>query len=131
MIERVTEIVAAYVGKNRLGPAELPALIASVSQAFAGLGEAPPLAPTSLTPAVPIRRSVGAATITCLDCGYKGQMLKRHLSTAHGIGVDEYRTRWGLAPDYPMVAKNYSARRSALAKSLGLGLRGGRRRTIK
>ena len=131
MKERVTEIVAAYVGKNQLDPAELPALIASVSQALAGLGQAPALAPASLTPAVPIRRSVGAETITCLDCGYKGQMLKRHLSTAHGFGVDEYRTRWGLAAGYPMVAQNYSARRSELAKSLGLGLRGRRRRTIK
>ena len=128
MKEHVAEIVAAYVGKNRVDPAELPALIASVNQALAGLGQAPAAAPASLTPAVPIRRSVGTETITCLDCGYKGQMLKRHLSTAHGMTVDEYRTRWSLPRDYPMVAKNYSARRSELAKSLGLG-RGGRSRS--
>jgi len=130
MIEHVAQIVAAYVGKNRLDPVELPALITSVNQALAGLGQTPAITPALLTPAVPIRRSVGSETITCLDCGYKGQMLKRHLSTAHGIGVDEYRMRWGLAPNYPMVAKNYSARRSTLAKSLGLGLRRGKRRAV-
>jgi predicted transcriptional regulator len=124
MKERVAEIVAAYVGKNQVDPAELPALIASVNQALAGLGQASAAAPTSLTPAVPIRRSVGAESITCLDCGQKSKMLKRHLSTAHSMTVDEYRTRWSLPTDYPMVAKNYSARRSELAKSLGLGRRG-------
>jgi predicted transcriptional regulator len=128
MKEHVAEIVAAYVGKNRVDPAELPALIASVNQALASLDQASSAAaPTSLTPAVPIRRSVGAESITCLDCGQKSKMLKRHLSTAHSMTVDEYRTRWGLPTDYPMVAKNYSARRSELAKSLGLGRRGGSR----
>jgi hypothetical protein len=71
--------------------------------------------------AVSIRRSVGADAITCLDCGYKGQMLKRHISTAHSLSVDEYRTRWSLASDYPMVAPKYAARRSELAKSIGWG----------
>lgn len=128
MKEHVAEIVAAYVGKNRVDTAELPALIASVNQALASLGQAQAAAPAALTPAVPIRRSVGAELITCLDCGYKGQMLKRHLTTAHSMTVDEYRTRWSLPRDYPMVAKNYSVRRSELAKSLGLG-RGGRSRS--
>jgi predicted transcriptional regulator len=131
MIEHVAEIVAAYVGKNRLDPAELPTLIASVSRALAGLGQVPVAAPTSLTPAVPIRRSVGAETITCLDCGYKGQMLKRHLTTSHGTDPVSYRARWGLGKDYPMVAKNYATRRSDLAKAIGLGRRGGRRRAVK
>jgi predicted transcriptional regulator len=131
MIERVAEIVAAYVGKNQLAPAELPALIASVSQALAGLGQAPALGPASLTPAVPIRRSVGAESITCLDCGWSGQMLRRHLTTAHATDPASYRARWGLGNDFPMVAKNYAARRSALAKSFGFGLRGGRRRAVK
>ena len=128
MIENVAEIIAAFLKRTQVPAAELPALIASVNQALAGLGQAPAAAPTSLTPAVPIRRSVGAESITCLDCGQKSKMLKRHLSTAHGMTVDEYRTRWGLPTDYPMVAKNYSARRSELAKSLGLG-RGGRSRS--
>jgi hypothetical protein len=84
MIEHVAEIVAAYVGKNRVDPAELPALILKVSQSLAGLGKAEAGAPASLSPAVSIRRSVGAAAITCLDCGKKSAMLKRHLTTAHG-----------------------------------------------
>jgi predicted transcriptional regulator len=123
MKEQVAEIVAAYVAHNTISPDQLPTLIATVNQALAGLGQAPTAAPTALTPAVPIRRSVGADAITCLDCGYKGQMLKRHLTTAHGLTVHEYRTRWALARDYPVVAPNYAARRSELAKSIGLGRR--------
>jgi predicted transcriptional regulator len=124
MKELVAEIVVAYVGKNHVDPSELPSLIASVSKALAGLGTAPAAPTTTLTPAVPIRRSVGADTITCLDCGYRAQMLKRHLMTAHGMTTGEYRVRWNLPSDYAVVAKNYSARRSELAKSLGLGRRG-------
>jgi predicted transcriptional regulator len=124
MIEHVAEIVAAYVGKNWVDPSELPGLIQRVRQSLAGLGKAEAGSPTSLTPAVSVRRSVRANSITCLDCGYEGQMLKRHLSTAHGMTPDGYRSRWNLPSDYPMVAKNYSARRSELAKALGLGRRG-------
>jgi predicted transcriptional regulator len=120
MKEQVAEIVAAYVRKNRVDPAALPDLIAAVSRSLGGLGQ-PADEPAALTPAVPIRRSVGAKIITCLECGYKGQLLKRHLSGVHGMTVDEYRARWSLPRDYPMVAKNYSAKRSALAKQLGLG----------
>ena len=116
-------IVAAYVRKNRLDPAELPALIQQVRQSLANLHQTLVAAPASLNPAVSIRRSVRAETITCLDCGWSGQMLRRHLMAAHGMTPDEYRTRWNLPSDYPMVARNYSARRSELAKSLGLGRR--------
>jgi predicted transcriptional regulator len=122
MKERVAEIVAAYVRRNRIDPAALGELIASVSKSLAGLGgpePAPPAPP--LTPAVPIRRSVTADKVTCVECGWSSQMLKRHLGSAHGLTVNEYRTRWNLRRDYPMVAKNYSARRSQLAKALGLG----------
>lgn len=122
MKERVAEIVAGYLKHNLVAPDQLPALIISVNQALSSLGEAPALPAISPTPAVPIRRSVGAEAITCLDCGYKGQMLKRHLTTAHSTNPDEYRTRWKLPVDYPMVAPNYSARRSELAKAAGLGL---------
>ncbi len=73
------------------------------------------------TPAVPIKNSVRKATIVCLECGPSGKMLKRHLSTAHGLGVNEYRERWKLPADYPMVAPNYAAVRSELAKKIGLG----------
>ena len=124
MKEHVAGIVAAYVGKNRIDPSQLPELIASVSQALAGLGQAAAPASSSLTPAVPIRRSIGAETITCLDCGWSGKMLKRHLTSAHNTNPAEYRTRWNLPGDYPMVSKNYAARRSELAKASGLGRRG-------
>ena len=125
MKEHVAEIVAAYVGKNRLSAAELPGLIASVSEALGSLNQEQTAAAASpLVPAVAIRRSVGVDAITCLDCGKKAKMLKRHLMTAHGLTFDEYRRRWGLAANYPIVAPNYSARRSEMAKTLGLGRRG-------
>jgi predicted transcriptional regulator len=124
MQKHVAEIVAAYVGKNRVAAAELPTIIDSVSQAFGSLGQPTAEPPSSLVPAVAIRRSVAADAITCLDCGIRAKMLKRHLATAHGLTADEYRARWGLAPNYPMITKNHSARRSALAKSFGLGVRG-------
>jgi predicted transcriptional regulator len=124
MKERVAEIVAAYVRKNQIDGAELPALIASVSQSLASLGQSPTTVPGPLTPAVSIRQSVGAEAITCLDCGTKAKMLKRHLLNAHGMTPHEYRVRWSLPADYPLVSKNYSARRSELAKVAGLGRRG-------
>jgi hypothetical protein len=96
MKDRVAEIVAAYVGHNSIAPDQLPALIVSVSQALGGLGQVEPALATAPTPAVPVRRSVGAEKITCLDCGWSGQMLKRHLSTAHAMSPGDYRARWNL-----------------------------------
>ena len=110
-----TEVVAAHVGSNAVAVDQIPALIREVHQALVGLGS------EDHTPAVPINKSVRKATIVCLECGKSGKMLKRHLSTAHGLGVKEYRARWGLPADYPMVAPNYSAQRRALAKKIGLG----------
>jgi predicted transcriptional regulator len=128
MKEQVATIVAAYVRQNSIGASELPALIQRVSQSLAGLAQQPAAAaPVAPTPAVPIRRSVTDDTITCLECGWSGQMLRRHL-TVHGFGPDEYRARWNLGRDYPMTAKNYSARRTALAKATGFGMRGRPRR---
>jgi predicted transcriptional regulator len=125
MKERVVEIIAAYVRKNQIEAAQLPALIASVSQSLASLGQPPTIVPIPrpLTPAVTIRQSVGADAITCLDCGAKAKMLKRHLLNAHGLTPSEYRARWSLRADYPLVSKNYAARRSELAKAAGLGHR--------
>jgi predicted transcriptional regulator len=130
MKEHITKIVAAYVGKNHLEPAALPSLIAGVSQAFGGLGQPPAAPPIPATPAVPIRRSITADKITCLDCAWSGVMLKRHLLTAHSLSVDEYRTRWKLPSGYPMIAPNYAVRRAEIAKAAGLGRRrpGGTRR---
>lgn len=118
--EHVAEIVAGYVKRHRVDPSDLPALIKLVSETMASLGQTP-IAPEPLTPAVPIRRSAGADAVTCLDCGFKAQMLKRHLQVAHGFTADQYRARWNLPRDHPLVGKNYSARRSSMAKALGLG----------
>ena len=126
MKEQVAEIVAAYVGHNTISPDQLPGLIATVDQALNGLGQAPAPAPV-LTPAVPIRRSVGADSIACLECGKKASMLKRHLLTRHELTPEQYREKWSLDPSYPMVAPNYASRRSELAKAAGLGKRTGTR----
>jgi predicted transcriptional regulator len=125
MKERVGEIVAAYVRKNRIDTAALAGLIASVSESLASLGQvAEPAPPSALKPAVPIRHSVTSDAVVCLECGYRGVMLKRHLMTRHGLTADAYRQRWRLAIDHPLVTGNYAARRSELAKSVGLGRKG-------
>jgi predicted transcriptional regulator len=128
VIENVAAIVAAFVKNNKVPAAELPALIASVNQALAGLGQAPAAAPAALNPAVSIRQSIRPDYLVCLDCGQKAKMLKRHLSAAHGMTPEEYRLKWSLPTDYPITAPNYAAKRSELAKSIGLGRRGGSRR---
>ena len=124
-VELTADIVSAYVSNNSVGATELPQLIQQVHEALtqASSGVQPePAAP--LTPAVPIKKSVTPDYIISLEDGRKYKSLKRHLNT-RGMSPDEYRTKWGLAKDYPMVAANYSAQRSSLAKTLGLG-RGGR-----
>lgn len=128
MKKRVAEIVTAYVGHNTISPDQLPALISGVNEAFSALGKAVVATPARLTPVVPIRRSITADKLTCLDCGWSGQMLRRHLHSAHGLEPERYRERWKLAPDYPMTAPNYANRRSELAKSIGLGKRRGARK---
>ena len=117
LLARTTEIVVAHLRKNTVSVDQVPALINDIHQTLAGLGVEEP----DLTPAIPIKRSVRKATIVCLECGKVAKMLKRHLSSAHGLGVNEYRARWGLPADYPMVAPDYAAARSALAKRIGLG----------
>ena len=118
-----TEVVAAYVAQNHVQVAELPALIASVHEAFKNLGqpaEAAEVAPQRLKPAVPIKKSVTDDYIISLEDGRKLKSLKRYLA---GLGMTpaDYRAKWGLASDYPMVAPAYAAKRSELAKTLGLG----------
>jgi predicted transcriptional regulator len=127
MIEETATIVAAYLRKNQVATTEISALIQSVNAALSHLGQAPIAKEPERTPAVTVRRSVTPERIICLDCGHAGKMLKRHIGTSHGMTPKEYRDRWGLAADYPMVAPNYAARRSALAKQIGLGDRGRRR----
>jgi predicted transcriptional regulator len=120
--ELTTNIVAAYVRRNQIGADQLPALIGAVHKALVGLGKPATEAKKERTPAVPIRRSVHREYVVCLECGWRGQMLRRHLATAHGLTVEQYRTRWKLARDHPMTAPSYSERRSGLAKQFGLGL---------
>jgi predicted transcriptional regulator len=120
----VAKIIASYVSHHSLSPEQIPDLIASVHRTMAGLGQ-PVEAPAVLTPAVPVRRSVQRDVVVCLDCGWKGKMLRRHLTTRHGLSGEDYLKRWGLPGDHPLTAPNYSAQRSNLAKELGLG-RGGR-----
>ncbi|RJT23618.1 MucR family transcriptional regulator [Mesorhizobium waimense] len=122
LIELTADVVSAYVSNNPVPVSELPALIGQVHAALKGAaaGSAPDK-PEVLNPAVPVRKSVTPDYIICLDDGKKFKSLKRHLSTHYGLTPDEYRVKWGLPADYPMVAANYAATRSALAKSMGLG----------
>ena len=121
-------IVAAYVSRNLVAADEVPDLIRTVHQALEGISRATP-APLEerLKPAVPISRSVQHDYIVCLEDGKRLKMLKRYLRSRYNLSPDEYRRRWGLAADYPMVAPAYAARRSDFAKQIGLG-RGVRRR---
>src|SRR5436309_1624688 len=120
----VTKIIASYVSHHNVAPEQIPELINSVHRTFDSLGK--PAEPQAvLTPAVPIRRSVQRDAVVCLECGWKGKMLRRHLSTRHGLTGEQYLKRWNLPSDHPLTAPTYSEQRSALAKELGLG-RGGR-----
>ncbi|MCW0198862.1 MucR family transcriptional regulator [Sphingopyxis sp.] len=114
------DIVAAHVSNNSVGVADLPDLIARVHGALAGLGAELEPEP-ELKPAVSIRASVKPDHIVCLEDGKKFKTLKRHLSVDHGLTPEEYRAKWGLGPDYPMTARNYSEQRQAIARKLGLG----------
>ncbi len=123
LLEHTTRIVAAHVANNPIAAAELPSVIATVHQALAALG--PEEAASRPEPAVSIKQSVKPEYIVCLDDGKKLKMLKRHLKTAYNMTPDDYRKRWGLPRDYPMVAPNYAKQRSELAKKIGLGRRTG------
>ena len=118
------EIVAAYVSANTIGIENVPTLIQSVYSALATLNTpAAPAAPSeeARRPAVPIKRSVSDEAVICLECGSSQKMLKRHLRARHGMSPADYRSRWNLPYDYPLIAPNYSATRSRLAAESGLG----------
>jgi predicted transcriptional regulator len=119
--ELAAKIAAAYVRRNQIGTDQLASLISTVHQAFSGLGKPVAEASVKRTPAVPIRRSVHRDYVVCLECGWRGQMLRRHVAIGHGLTVDEYRARWNLSREHPMTAPGYSERRSGLAKQIGLG----------
>ncbi|MER8401157.1 MucR family transcriptional regulator [Mesorhizobium sp. M0317] len=122
LIELTADVVSAYVSNNPVPVGDLPALIGQVHAALKGTaGSVSAAEPEALKPAVPIKKSVTPDYIISLEDGKKFKSLKRHLSTQHGLTPDEYRAKWGLPADYPMVAPNYAATRSALAKTMGLG----------
>jgi len=116
-------VVGAHLGNNKVPSGELPQLIREVYEAFAGVsaGELGPKPHGER--AVPIKKSVTPDYVACLEDGKHWKMLKRHLRTAHQMSIEEYRQRWGLPFDYPMVAPNYARKRSRLAKQIGLGTR--------
>lgn len=121
MISLTADIVSAYVSNNPLPAAGLPDLIASVHSSLSGIGHPVSAEQPKQDPAVNPKRSVFPDHLICLEDGKKFKSLKRHLATDHGLTPDEYRVKWGLKADYPMVAPNYAAQRSALAKASGLG----------
>ena len=128
LITLTSDIVAAHVSNNNVAVDEVSSLIANVYGALAGLGTGGVQEEVAPDPAVSIRSSVKKDHITCLDCGKKMKMLKRHLTTEHGMSVDEYRARWNLSSDYPMVAPDYAETRRDLAKKIGLGRKPGQKR---
>ena len=124
IVELTADIVAAYVGNNAVPAADLPNLINDVYQALAAAtGGAKEKEVVEEKPAVPVRRSVTPEHVVCLEDGKKFKSLKRHLRTHHNMTPEEYREKWGLPADYPMVAPNYAEARSSLAKKMGLGQR--------
>ncbi|MBL23569.1 MAG: MucR family transcriptional regulator [Rhodospirillaceae bacterium] len=125
-----SEIVAAHVSNNTVAISDLPGLIEQIYKTLAAIGGIDGGASDRPTPAVPLKKSITPDYIVCLEDGKKLKMLKRHLKTAYNMTPEEYRERWGLSPDYPMVAPNYAKQRSRLAKEIGLGTRSRRRSEI-
>jgi predicted transcriptional regulator len=128
LITLTSDIVAAHVSNNGVSVEDVPALITNVYGALASLGQSAPAPEKLPEPAVSIRSSVKPDHIVCLEDGKKLKMLKRHLMTHYNLTPDQYRQRWGLAADYPMVAPNYAEKRRELAKKIGLGRKPGARR---
>ncbi len=128
-IQLTASIVSAYVSNNTVASAEIPNLISQVYSALFRVSNGHAAAPTEpLKPAVPVKRSITPEHIVCLEDGKKFKSLKRHLRTQYDMTPERYREKWGLAPDYPMVAPNYAEARSRLAKQMGLGQQRRRRR---
>ena len=128
ILRMTAEVVAAYVRNNPLPTAELSSIINTVHESLAALNGSAALKAEPQRPAVLVRRSVQPDHIVCLEDGKKLKMLKRHLRTTYGLSPEEYRAKWGLPPDYPMVAPNYAKQRSEFAKQIGLGRKRGKRK---
>ncbi len=129
LIDMTAEIVSAYVGNNEITAAELPSLIQQVYVSLADVSQGVTTSDNDmLKPAIAVKRSISSDYIVCLEDGKKFKSLKRHLRAHYDMSPDEYRTKWGLPKDYPMVAPNYALARSALAKQMGLGQKSKRRK---
>lgn len=125
-LQLATDIVAAFVSNNTMSADKLPGLLQEVHDAVRALASGGTASAGSQQPAVPIKKSVTNDYVICLEDGKKLKMLKRYLRTQYGMSPEDYRRKWGLPADYPMVAPNYSKRRSQFAKDIGLGKAGGR-----
>src|SRR3546814_458196 len=123
-IDLTADIVSAHVSNNSVAISDLPMLIQKVHESLSGLQKSAEAPPEPLVPAVSIRSSVKPDYIVCLDDGKRLKMLRRHLMTHYGMTPDDYRAKWGLPADYPMVAPNYAEKRRVLAKQIGLGTQG-------
>jgi len=128
LLALTTEIVAAHVSNNTVAVGDLAQLINQVYHSLANIGSVPAAPASRPQPAVSVKKSIQPDFLVCLEDGKKLKMLKRHLKTAYNMTPEAYRERWGLAPDYPMVAPNYARQRSRLAKEIGLGTRARRGR---
>jgi predicted transcriptional regulator len=131
LITLTSDIVSAHVSNNSVSVEDLPSLISSVFGALTGLGKTAPVSEEKLEPAVSVRASVKPDYIVCLEDGKKLKMLKRHLMTHYNLTPDQYRQRWNLPADYPMVAPNYALKRRELAKKIGLGRKPGTKLATK
>ena len=129
-IELTADIVSAYVSNNSVPASDLPALISEVHSALSRVisGAAPVVQAEAPKPAIPVKKSITADYLICLEDGKKFKSLKRHLRTQYNMSPEQYREKWGLPPDYPMVAPNYAEARSQLAKKMGLGQQRPKRR---
>lgn len=128
LLRMTAQVAAAYVGNNSLPASQLPEVIRTIFSSISALDGGAPATGAGGKPMVPIRKSVMPDYIICLEDGKKLKMLKRHLRTSYGMTPEEYRIKWGLPADYPMVAPNYAAQRSAFAKKIGLGRKPGARK---
>jgi len=129
LVSLTADIVSAHVSNNSVAVNDLPTLIQNVHSALATLGQTQEAPAPKQEPAVSVRSSIKPDYVVCLEDGLKMKMLKRHLMTDHGMTPEQYRTKWGLGADYPMVAPNYAEQRRTLAKNIGLGTK--RRKTTR
>ena len=121
LLDHVADIVSAHLSNNSVAMNDVPGLIQAVYASLSALGDAPASVEEPRKPAVSVRSSVKPESLTCLDCGAKLKMLKRHLMTDHGLTPDQYRERWNLNSSYPIVAPDYAEKRKQLALNIGLG----------